>query len=237
MFRDRDITPFNGVLSTGDSVPLTQVPHVQLAQTLCCLLAFIQREQAKAARVLSIVRAFRADGAFTGGAKTPRFTADPRIKGRYDPECFNADVDDGSLMFVSDMSTDQLMKCVMRAFIVCEHFSEQDDSFKWWNQRPAVTVGPRLKEFIARSKTLPPLGEMECRGFYSRIRSLDSSIKARLVQAMGIYDDVPDFACSQQALNNIPLSVDGVSIKAAMADFLDQIDIVNPGSLSMRAPT
>lgn len=223
MFRKRDVSTYDGMLSTGDTVSLALVPHKQLQQTLCCSLAYIQRGEAMATSFLSVVGAFRSEGAFGKKYRAPKFTADAKIRDRYDPGCFNADVDDGTLVFVSDMSTEQLLGCTMRAFIVCEHVIEQNDGFKWWGHRPAVTVGPRLKAFMAHSESLPALSTIECNRVYSRVRSLDPSIKARLVEEMGVYEDVPEYASSASALMNIPLQVDDVSLKPAIAEFLGRL--------------
>lgn len=176
-----------------------------------------------AARFMAVSAALRGQPASRAPA-VDLFTDNAKIRDRYDPASFFGYVDDGSRVRVSEMSHAQLVSCNVRAFNVCERVIPQDDGFYWWGQRPAVTVGSRLKAFMARSQSLPTLDVISENRVYSQVRRLDSSTLAQLVEEMGVYEDVPEFSATDLAFKNIPYRVDGVSLKPAIADFLSRFE-------------
>lgn len=223
MFRHRDLNSWQGLISTGDTVSLSQVPFHQLQQSLCCSLAYIQRCEDQASRYLALTSALRGSGGAYAPKRVPRFTKCPKIRHRYDPASFHAYVDDGSRVLVSEMTTEQLLACNARAMVVCERSIGEGDGFRWWDQSPAVTVGPKLKAFMEHAKTFPPTTEIESNWIYTRFRRLDKKLKELLAVEMGVYDDVPEFAGTELALHHIPFSVDGVCLKAAIGEVMDRL--------------
>lgn len=227
MFRHRKLDDYQGLLSTGDAVNLVQVPYHQLQQTLCCSLAYIQRCETQAARYLTITAALRGGGSERRPDRVSGFTDCPKIRERYDPARFHAYVDDGSKVVVADMTLEQLQGCTIRAFCVSDRSLEQGDGFRWWDQRPAVTIGPKLETLIERAKSLPPLTVIEENRLYGRFRRLDDRIKELVVLEMGVYEDIPEFAGTELALYNAPFMVNEFNIRAAVAEIIDRLA---PGS-------
>lgn len=223
MFRSRSPEFYVALLSTGDTVPLLEVPQYQLQQTLCSSLAYIQRAEKAALRFLSITSAMRGEReAVEVEALTP-LADNARSLQRYNPDLFHGYTLEGSRVSVSNMSLADLIQNTVRAFTVCEHATVHADGKEWYSQRPALTIGPRLKALKARASELGPLGRSSEAAIISRFNRLRKGIQALVIEEAGFYEDTPSYADTKLAIRNVPMWVDGVDIRPSLREIMDRL--------------
>jgi hypothetical protein len=233
MFRTHDISSYQALISTGDTVDLIDVPREQLQQTLCSALVFIQRAESRALRLLAVTSALRGQAVGHKSDLVVPVSSSEKELDRYDPEDFHAENGEGVRICVADMDMDLLRNSVARAFTVLHHIDTlahqtENDMGRWVHVPPAYTIGPKLKQSIERAAKLKPCHVMDSATFYSRFRQMGEDHKKTLIHELGIFEDVPDHATSREAFGRATFIIRHESILPLALEIMDRIAPLGP---------